>query len=43
VKGRLQQLHLAADGQINFPDELTYLQAGVEGYKHAMRDYLKRL
>lgn len=43
VKGRLQQLHLAADGQINFPDELTYLQAGVEGYKHAMRDYLKSL
>jgi glucose-6-phosphate isomerase len=41
VKGRLQGLHVGADGAVVPGKELTYLQAGVEGYKQAMRDYLK--
>jgi glucose-6-phosphate isomerase len=40
VKGRLQGLHVGADGAVVPGRELTYLQAGVEGYKQAMRDYL---
>lgn len=41
VKGRLQGLHIGPDGTVEPGKELTYLQAGVEGYKQAMRDYLK--
>lgn len=41
VKGRLQGLHIDADSQVNFPEELTYQQDGVEGYKQAMREYLE--
>jgi len=33
VKGRLQDLHLDANGSVDFRKELTYLQDGVEGYK----------
>jgi len=37
VKGRLQDLHLDANGFIDFEKELTYLQEGVEGYKKKTR------
>jgi len=37
VKGRLQGLHLDANGFIDFEKELTYLQDGVEGYKKRTR------
>jgi len=37
VKGRLQGLHLDANGFVDFEKELTYLQDGVEGYKRKTR------
>jgi len=37
VKGRLQGLHLDANGFIDFEKELTYLQDGVEGFKKGTR------
>ncbi|MDA1190798.1 MAG: hypothetical protein O3A46_03830 [Candidatus Poribacteria bacterium] len=37
VKGRLQGLHLNDAGEIDFENELTYLQFGVEGYKERTR------
>ena len=40
IKGRLQDLHIDAQSQPNYPRELTYQQDGVEGYKQAMRDLL---
>ena len=40
IKGRLQNLHIDAASQTNYPRELTYQQDGVEGYKNAMRDLL---
>jgi glucose-6-phosphate isomerase len=40
VKGRLQQLHCAASGALDYTRELTYQQDGVEGYKRRMRAQL---
>jgi glucose-6-phosphate isomerase len=37
-KGRLQHLHVRADGASNPATELTYLQHGVEGYKARTRE-----
>lgn len=37
IKGRLQNLHIAADGQPDPAADLTYQQAGVEGYKIGTR------
>jgi len=41
VKGRLQGLQIGANSRVEAGRELTYLQAGVEGYKQAMREYLR--
>ena len=43
IKGRLQGLHYTDAGEINFEEELTYLQHGVEGSKQGMREALARI
>ncbi|HEY3280915.1 MAG TPA: hypothetical protein VGN26_01445 [Armatimonadota bacterium] len=43
VKGRLQMLHIDDSGALDLPQEATYLQEGVEGYKIKTRAQAKRL
>lgn len=43
IKGRLQLLHIGNDGKPNPPQDLTYQQDGVEGYKNRTRDNALKL
>jgi glucose-6-phosphate isomerase len=39
VKGRLQRLHVSDDDALDYANEKTYLQDGVEGYKERTRRF----
>ncbi len=43
VKGRLQGLHVTADGSLDLENEPTYQQDGVEGYKNQTRAKLAEI